>query len=239
MFIAPCTLPLVPAYLGFISGVSLKELTEGRVDKRLRLRIFLNGLLFVFGFSLVFVLLGGAFGFAGSFFARYRDVISRIGGIVVILFGLYFLGVFKYPIFAFLKRDYHFSITGLLKPGKPVSSMLFGMTFAFGWSPCIGPVFGTILLLASTSATATSGAFLLFIFALGFSLPFLFLAAVVSQASVYLKPVQKYLGFFSVISGLFLIFIGVLLFLNRFDVWTAYMYQLFGFINYERLLDYL
>lgn len=239
MFFAPCTLPLVPAYLGFISGVSIKDLNANGVGKTLRGRILLNGFMFAFGFSLVFIFAGGAFGYAGSFFLRYRDILSRAGGILVILFGLYFLNLFKLPIFNFLKRDYHFSLTGSLKPGNPTSSFLFGTTFAFGWSPCIGPVLGTVLFLASTSATAANGAFLLFIFSLGFTLPFLFLAAAVGHATRYLKPFQKYLGAFSVIAGIFLILIGVLLFTDRFNIWTAYIYRVFDFINYDSLLNYL
>lgn len=239
MFLAPCTLPLVPAYLGFISGVSIDELKDEEKRKKLRSRIFLNGLFFVLGFSLVFILLGGAFGLVGSLFSQYRAVLSRIGGVLVIFFGLYFLNVFKLPVFQFLKKDYHFSVTGSLKPGQPLSSLLFGMTFAFGWSPCIGPVLGTVLLLASTSATAFSGAFLLFIFSLGFSLPFLALAIGIGHATQYLKPLQKHLGKFSTIAGLFLILIGVLLLTDRFDIWTSAIFNYFDFLDYDRLLNYL
>lgn len=239
MFLAPCTLPLVPAYLGFISGASLKDLQDGKTSKKLRGRIMMNGLFFAIGFSLVFILAGSAFGFAGGFFVKYRSILSRIGGVLVIIFGLYFLNVFKLPMFSFLKRDYHFSLTGMLKPGEPFSSFLFGMTFAFGWSPCIGPVLGTVLLLASTSATASSGAFLLFIFSLGFTLPFLALAAVIGHATQYLKPFQKHLGKFSFIAGIFLILIGVLLFADKFEIWTGYIYRAFDFINYDSLLNYL
>ena len=123
----------------------MKDLEVGRVDKKLRARIVRNGLLFAFGFSLVFVLIGTAFGFAGSFLVKYRFLLSRIGGVLVIFFGLYFLNLFKLPFFSFLKRDYHFSLMRILKPGESFSSFLFGMTFAFGWSPCIGPVLGTVL----------------------------------------------------------------------------------------------
>ena len=239
MFVAPCTLPLIPAYLGFISGVSLKELSDPEKKKKARTRIVVNGLLFVIGFSFVFILLGGVFGYAGSFFSQYRRLFSRIGGLLVIFFGLYFLNVFKFSFLSFLEREYRFSITGMLKPGQPVSSLLFGATFAFGWSPCIGPVLGTVLLLASTSTTAVTGAFLLFVFSLGFSIPFLALAFGIGHATQYIKPLQKHMGKFSVIAGLFLILIGVLLVTDRFAIWTAYIYQLFDFIKYDALLNYL
>lgn len=239
MFLAPCTLPLVPAYLGFISGVSLKELVDKKDIVRLRAKIILNGILFVVGFSFVFILLGGAFGLVGSSLLKYRQLLSKIGGALVIFFGLYFLGLFKLKIFSFMKRDYRFTVTGSLKPGEPVSSLLFGATFAFGWSPCIGPVLGSILLLASTAATAGAGGFLLFIFSLGFSVPFLLLAVTVGQAAKYLKPIEKHLDQFSMIAGIFLILIGALLFFDQFEIWTAFFYRLFDFINYDALLNYL
>lgn len=239
MFFAPCTLPLIPAYLGFVSGVSLRDLSDDKKRREARGRIFLNGILFVAGFTLVFILLGGAFGLFGSFFARHRMILSRVGGILIVLFGLYFLNAFDLPMFRFLKRDYRFSVTGSLVPGQPVSSLLFGMTFAFGWTPCIGPVLGTVLLLASTSATATTGAMLLFVFSLGFSLPFLGLALGIGHATRWLKPFEKILPAFSIVAGLFLILIGVLLFTNRFEIWTSYIYGVFDFLDYDRLLDYL
>lgn len=239
MFLAPCTLPLVPAYLGFISGVSFNEIRDQEKRKKVRWRIFFNGLLFVIGFSAVFVFLGGAFGLAGSVIAPYRLWLARIGGVVVMLFGIYLLDVFEWKAFDFLKKERRFSFGGTLKPGSPVSSFLFGATFAFGWTPCIGPVLASVLLLASTSATATTGAFLLFIFSLGFALPFLLLALLIGQAVEILKPFQKHMKLISQFAGVFLILLGILLVTNSFGTWIGFVYRFFGFFHYNGLQRFL
>lgn len=239
-FVAPCTLPLVPGYLGFISGVSLEDLKDPQKSKKARLRIFLNGLFYVIGFSIIFILLGSLFGLAGSILAKYRILLSRVGGVFVIFFGLYMiLGVFKLPIFNFLSREKQFRVGRFIKPGTPSSSLIFGSAFAFGWTPCVGPILGSVLLLASASATVLQGAFLLAVFSMGLAIPFLLIALGIGSAAKYLNKISRYLGFVSVIGGVFLIFLGVLLVTNQFALWLAYAFQLFNFIDYEILLDYL
>lgn len=235
-FLAPCTLPLVPGYLGFVSGVSAQDLQDPLKSKSARRKIFLNGLLFVIGFSLIFILLGSLFGLGGSALAHYRIWLSRIGGIFVILFGLFMIGVLRLP---FLNVEKNIGRIKALKPGNPASSLIFGATFAFGWTPCVGPILGSILTLAAASATVGQGAFLLSIFSLGLAVPFLIIAAGIGSASNYISKLSRYLNVISVVGGLFLIFLGILLFTNKLGVWIAYFYQWFDFINYERLLDYL
>jgi len=235
-FLAPCTLPLVPGYLGFISGVSAQDLQDPLKSKSARRKIFLNGLLFVLGFSFIFILLGSFFGLGGSALVQYRLWLSRIGGIFVILFGLFMIGVLRLPI---LNVEKHISGIKALKPGNPVSSLVCGATFAFGWTPCVGPILGSILALAAASATVGQGAFLLSVFSLGLAVPFLFIAAGIGSASSYIAKLSKYLNVISIVGGLFLVFLGILLFTNMFGVWIAYFYRWFDFINYERLLDYL
>jgi len=235
-FLAPCTLPLVPGYLGFISGVSVEDLADPLKSKSARKKIFLNGLLFIVGFSFIFILLGSLFGLGGFALAQYRIWLSRIGGIFVILFGLFMIGILRLPI---LNVEKHISGIKALKPGNPISSLIFGATFAFGWTPCVGPILGSILTLAAASATVGQGAFLLSVFSLGLAVPFLIIAAGIGSASNYISKLSKYLNVISIIGGLFLIFLGILLFTNKLSVWIAYFYQWFDFINYERLLDYL
>jgi len=172
-FLAPCTLPLVPAYLGFISGVSTKDLEDPAKAKIARRKIIQNGLFFVVGFSLVFILFGTLAGLIGQGLVPYRIWLTRIGGIFVILFGLFMLGAFKIP---FLQSDKRIRIPSFLKVGKPTSSLVIGSAFAFGWTPCVGPILGSILLLASTSANALDGAFLLTVFSIGLAIPFLLVA---------------------------------------------------------------
>ena len=235
-FLAPCTLPLVPGYLGFISGVSLSDLRDPAKTKIARRKIFLNGVLYTVGFSLVFIILGSLFGLGGAALVKYRLWLSRIGGVFVIFFGLFMMGVLKLP---FLNVEKHVGGIRALKPGNPLSSLMFGATFAFGWTPCIGPILGSILTLAASSATVGQGAFLLAVFSLGLAVPFLLIAAGVGSASAYLSKVGKYLNVISIVGGVFLVFLGVLLLTNNLGVWIAYFYRLFDFINYDQLLDYL
>jgi len=235
-FLAPCTLPLIPAYLGFISGVRPEDLQDPLLASAARKKIFLNGVLFILGFSAVFILFGTLAGFLGQSLVPFRIWLTRIGGAFVILFGLYMLGVFKIKL---LQIDKRIKIPSWLTLGKPSSSLIIGGAFAFGWTPCVGPILGSILLLASTSTTALQGAFLLSIFSLGLAIPFLLIAIAFSSATKYIQKLSKYLSVVSIIGGIFLIILGVLLMTNNFGLLIQYGYQLFDFINYERLLDYL
>ncbi|MFC1663073.1 cytochrome c biogenesis CcdA family protein [Patescibacteria group bacterium] len=238
-FLAPCTLPLVPGYLGFISGVSYEELNDPDKLKRARKKIFLNGVFYVIGFSLVFILLGSLFGLGGSALVKHRIWLSRIGGVFVIFFGLFMMHVFKARIFNFLNSEKRFSPSKHLKPGTPISSTIFGATFAFGWTPCVGPILGSILLLASSSATVAQGALLLAVFSLGLAVPFLILAGSVGWAMKHFRKMGKWLNRLSIAGGAFLVFIGILLVTNKLGVWVGWFFQTFNFINYDKLLDFL
>lgn len=235
-FLAPCTLPLAPAYLSFISGVSLKDLEDTRKSRKARWKIFLNGLLFIVGFSIVFIVLGTLAGLGGRTLIQYRFALSRLGGILVIIFGLFMMNVVKIPILNQEKKIRAFSVFGR---GAPVNSFLFGATFAFGWTPCVGPILGSVLTLAAASTTVAQGTILLAIFSLGLAIPFLAIALGVSQASMYVKKISKYLQTISFVGGVFLVFLGILLLTNTMNIWVSFFYRVFHFINYDRLLDYL
>lgn len=225
-FLAPCTLPLVPGYLAFISGSSQN-----------RWKILLNGLFFMAGFSAVFIIMGTLVGFIGAtLLVPYRLWLGRIGGIFVILFGLFMLNVLKIP---FLMREKKFKTPALFERGKPINSFILGTAFAFGWTPCVGPILGSVLLLASTSTTALSGALMLAVFSAGLAVPFLLIAIGIGSASRYIKNISKYLNVVSVIGGIFLIFLGILLVSGNMGLLISYGYRIFRFINYDRLLDYL
>jgi len=238
-FLAPCTLPLVPGYLGFISGVSLKDMSDPTKANAARKKIFMNGVFYVIGFSAVFIVLGSLFGLGGAAFIKYRIWLSRIGGIFIIIFGLYMMHLLRLPMFSFLNSEKRFHISGILKPGRYGSSFLFGATFAFGWTPCVGPILGSILLLASSSATVGSGAFLLAVFSLGLAVPFLLIAAGVGNATKYIKTMSKYLNWLSIIGGAFLVFIGVLLLTGKLGLWVGFFFEMFSFFNYDALLNLL
>ena len=235
-FLAPCTLPLVPAYLGFISGVDSEALKNPKTARAARRKIFMNGLAFIIGFSAVFIIFGVLAGFAGIALAPYRIWLARLGGIFVILFGLFMLGFFKLP---FLQTEKRIPIPKWLTLGKPSSSLFIGAAFAFGWTPCVGPILGSVLLLAGTSGTALQGGIMLTVFSAGLALPFLAIAAIFSKATVYIEKISKYLKAVSIVGGVFLILLGLLLATDNFGLTIQYGYKLFEFINYDRLLNYL
>ena len=239
-FLAPCTLPLIPGYLGFISGVSSVDLEDPEKSaswrKKIRGKVFLNGLFYVVGFSAVFIILGSLLGLGGQVLGQYRIWLSRVGGVFVIIFGLYMLGVLKLN---FLSAEKTFNVSKFLRPGNPASSFIFGSAFAFGWTPCVGPVLGAILTLAASSATVAQGAFLLAVFSLGLAVPFLLIALGIERASRGIAVIAKYLKPISIIGGVFLIVLGFLLVTDMFSLWLTYAYKIFDFIQYEALLDYL
>jgi cytochrome c-type biogenesis protein len=235
-FLAPCTLPLVPAYLGFISGISAQDLQDPIKAKSARMKIFLNGFLFILGFSAVFVILGTVAGFFGQALFQQRIWLSRIGGIFVILFGLFMLNVVKIP---FLSKEIQIKPPSLFQSGKSINSFILGATFGFGWTPCVGPILGSVLTLAAASATVGQGAFLLSVFSLGLAIPFLVIAAGIGSAAAHIAKFSKYLNIISMIGGVFLVFLGILLLTNKLGIWIGYFYQWFDFVNYDALLDYL
>ncbi len=240
-FLAPCTLPLVPAYLGFISGATAKDLQDHTKRAGIRRRVLLNGLFYVLGFSAIFIGLGLLFGVGGSVLVKYQEIFPRIGGAFVIVFALYLLGAFeRVPAFnRLLTTEHRFHPASSLRPGTPLSSFIFGATFAFGWTPCVGPILGSVLLLASTTATVLQGAFLLAVFSLGLAIPFVLIALFIGQASQTVKTLSRVLPYISKIGGVFLLFLGILLITNNLGIWLTWFYKAFDFLPYDLLLDYL
>lgn len=233
-FLAPCTLPMVPAYLGFISGASARE-ALGESNRRLRYRIFGNGLAFVLGFSAVFILFGVFAGFIGHLIPGYRLLLTRIGGAFVILFGLFMLGAFKLPL---LSKEYRINMKLPFARGSYLNAFGLGAAFGTGWTPCIGPVLGSVLLLATTEGSVGSGALLLGVFAFGLAIPFLLVALALGSAEKAIQKITPYLNIVSRASGLLLIVLGYLLLTNSMNVVIGYMYQVFPFLHYDALLKY-
>lgn len=238
-FLAPCTLPLVPGYLSFIAGVSPKELKNPETVAAAKRKIFLNGIFFVLGFTAVFVLLGSVFSIGGVALGRWRGVITRIGGLFIVLFGLFMLGALKLPFLNALQAEHRVKFPQWLKPGNPSSAFIFGSTFALGWSPCVGPILGAVLTLAATSGTIGQGAFLLTIFSLGMGIPFLIIAATIGSASRYLNKLGKYVHAIEIVGGILLIILGLLMFFDQFQVFIGWMYNALEFLNYDGLYKYL
>ncbi|OGY89590.1 MAG: hypothetical protein A3B30_02350 [Candidatus Komeilibacteria bacterium RIFCSPLOWO2_01_FULL_52_15] len=233
-FLAPCTLPLLPAYLGFISGSTTGVLNR---ENRMVLRnsIMLNGVLYVVGFSVVFILLGMAVGLGGAFLIAYRPYLSRIGGLFVILFGLFMLGVLRMRA---LNIEHRIGALVHLTPGKPVSALLFGATFSLGWTPCLGPILGSVLTVASATATVGQGALLLTIYSLGLAVPFLAIAFSAGSAVTYFKKITPFLGVIEKIGGAALVVLGFLMLTNTYGRYVGFFYQWFNILNYQELLKY-
>jgi cytochrome c-type biogenesis protein len=205
-FISPCVLPLVPGYISFVSGVSLESLREeGRARGSLR-KVVLNCLLFILGFSVVFVSLGASATFIGQFLIERAAIFSKIGGVLVILFGLVVLGVLKIPFLQFEKR-FH----AQTKPLGLLGSFLIGLAFAFGWSPCIGPILGAILAYASTRETVKEGIYLLSAYSLGLGLPFFVTGLAMNTFLGFSRSIRPHYKKIEVVSGILLILVGILI----------------------------
>lgn len=199
-FLSPCLLPLLPVYLGYLSG----EVTEGSSNKR---ALIINSLVFCLGLSVVFILMGVTASSIGRFLNEYKHTLSKIAAVVIILFGLFHIGIIK-PGFLYREKR----LNTRFRKNNFVNSFIFGAAFAFGWTPCIGPILGSVLFLAGSSGSAAYGAYLLFIYALGLSIPFFVTAVLVEFISSRLKLIQKYSRIISIVSGVILIILGIALY---------------------------
>lgn len=219
-FLSPCVLPLFPSYISFITGMSVSDLTAD-LTTAARRRVLLHSVAFVLGFSLVFIALGASFSAAGQFLLDYRDAIRRVGGILIVIFGLYIAGVLKFALFG---RTAQWQIRE--KPAGYLGSLAVGITFAIGWTPCVGPILGAILSLAGTAETVQRGVWLLVAYSAGLGVPFL-LSAVALGA--FLRFFRRYRPFIPVMeraAGVLLVIVGVLVFTNYYVVLNAWAISL-------------
>ncbi len=223
-FLSPCVLPLVPSYVGFITGMTLPEVS-GR-----RRAALTHALLFVAGFSLVFVLLGASATALGRALNHYQVWLQRAGGVLIILFGLLCLGVFKVGVLN-QERRLHLE----RKPVGYLGSVLVGMTFGAGWTPCIGPVLGGILGLAATSSDVSRGMQLLAVYSAGLALPFLIAAVAVESFLGWFQRFRPYLPWVMRLSGVLLIFVGILMITGEFTRLAGWLQGLTPDFLRERL----
>ncbi len=205
-FISPCVLPLVPVYLSFLSGQSAEEKTDKKT-------IFFHALLFVLGFSCIFILLGASAGLIGNFLIEKLPLLRIIAGIFLVILGIYVLGIIKIP---FLYRMKSFNIFSKAK-GYP-ASFLVGISFSLGWTPCAGPILGGILVLTYASCTVLQGTLLLTVYSLGLGIPFLFCALILGRVSKILQRFNKYYRLVEMVSGLLLILIGIFITTNSLTI---------------------
>jgi cytochrome c-type biogenesis protein len=231
-FLAPCTLPLIPAYIAFIGGGN----QHGETGRFSRQRLFVNAVFFVLGFSLIFILFGMISGVLGTYLILYRSLIAQIGGVIIIFFGLAMLGVFSFPRIPPLFRMER--VTHLIPPpGSRRGAFVLGLMFSLGWSPCLGPVLGAIFGLAVVSATALSGAMLLATYALGLAIPFLLVAFLYGSALTYVTALQRYLPMISRIGAACIVLIGFLLLIGQFGILNTWAISLFGNFGFDKYVE--
>jgi cytochrome c-type biogenesis protein len=217
-FLSPCMLPLVPIYLTQLVGQSVSQARDASGERPARLRTFGHALLFVLGFTFAFVALGASASALGSLLRAYQFQLRQIGGVVLVLIGLYLMGLLRIP-FLYRQKRLEFHPT---RPGY-LMSLLMGLIFAIGWTPCISLVLGSVLSVAATAATLRQGVLLLLAYSLGMGVPFLLLGLGLNQISRFLKRLSPYLGRIQVVAGLVMIGVGVMIFFN----WLAYLNHYF------------
>ena len=213
-FLSPCVLPLVPSYVSFITGMNLEDLQH---SKRTTL---IHAALFVVGFTLIFLALGAGATVFGQLMLRYRDVIAKVGGVLIIVFGLYLLGVFN---LGFLMKDTRLHLAN--KPLGYFGTLVVGIAFGAGWSPCIGPILGAILTLAANEADLGRGLGLLLAYSMGLAVPFMAAALMVDRFLALFAKVRKHMVWVNRVAGAMLVFIGVLMVSNRFTMLANWLQE--------------
>ena len=221
-FISPCVLPIVPGYISFVSGVSLQELKNNVVvdeEKRKRLlrQVTANSLFFVLGFSLVFIAMGASATYIGNWFAVNRTILARVAGVIIIIFGLHTMGVT--PI-RWLNYEKRFQARN--KPVGFAGSFLIGLAFAFGWSPCIGPILAGVLTLAATQETVNQGVTLLATYSLGLGVPFIATGLAINRFLDLFARVKKHMRWVEIAAGVLLIVVGVLVATDQLQALSRY-----------------
>ncbi len=220
-FLSPCVLPLVPGYISFVSGTSLTELGEAkdsRETRERRRRVIVNTLAFVIGFSIVFVAMGASATYAGQWLAANRRWLAWIAGTVIVIFGLHTMGVFRIPFLDVEKR-----VHATTQPATLFGSFGIGLAFAFGWSPCIGPILATVLVVAASHETVGQGVALLTAYSLGLGAPFLLTGIAVDRFLAVSSAMKRRMQLVERIAGGLLIVIGVLVFTDSLQALSQYL----------------
>ena len=220
-FFSPCTLPLFPSYLSFIAGISYDELTRSNLSARVRRAVVTNSLCFIAGFTLAFVALGLPFSYLGQALGNHQRIIAQVGGAFIIVMGLYVAGWLRIP---FLMRYWKFELKA--RPAGYLVTLVAGVTFAVGWTPCVGPILGSILTLASTVAKASTGLKLLLAFSLGLGIPFFLSALALDRFLTLFERYKRFLPVVSTVSGLLMMAVGILLITDYFTILNRAALQL-------------
>src|SRR3990167_509613 len=227
-FLSPCVLPLVPGYISYVAGDALSHARHAN-ERAQRLAVFGLSLCFVAGFSTVFIALGAGATALGQLLLSYKNEANIVGGIIVIIFGLFMIGMAKLP---WLQRDLRFH--GNIKGARPLGAYLIGLAFAFGWRPCIGPVLGVILTFSAATATVSNGIALLGAYSLGLGIPFLATALFTGALLKRLKPMRRWGKWLEIGAGIGMIFMGIAMitgWLSTFAFWLLKTFPVFAAIG--------
>lgn len=221
-FLSPCVLPLVPPYLCYIAGTSVSQLQQASaIDAALRRRVLLAALFFVLGFSTVFVALGAGASLIGAILRAYAHILAQVAGVAIIVMGLHFLGVFR---LGFLSREARLEVQ---KPAGLGGAYVMGLAFAFGWTPCIGPVLAGVLAVAGSEATVWRGAGLLAVYSAGLGVPFLLAAWGMGPFLTFMARFRAHLGKVEKVMGLLLILTGILFLTGTISQFGFYLLEAF------------
>lgn len=225
-FLSPCVLPLVPGYVSYLSGVSVNQMQAAaggdRLSGRARSRLMIGALLFVTGFTIIFVVLGATATALGAFISTRMDLLTKAAGAVIIFFGLFKLGLIRW-LFLFKERRLQPRDNALGLAG----AVLLGAAFAFGWTPCVGPILGAILMYAGTLGQVQQGIVLLLVYSLGLGIPFILMAAAIGSFMRFFKWLKRWTGVLEKISGAVMVVLGVMIWTNTLILIPGYL----GFLN--------
>jgi len=217
-FLSPCVLPLIPSYIAFITGISIEELSQEENLRQVRKKVIANSLMFILGFSLIFIALGASVTFVGTFLSGNIRWFEIIGGVLVIILGIHFTGIFRLK---FLDREKKIHLKK--KPLGYLGTCLVGLAFGAGWTPCVGPILGAILTMAATTQNIFKGIVLLAFYSAGLGLPFFLSAIILHKFFEYFKTIRKYFKVIAVVGGMLLIIVGILLISGYFSSISAFL----------------
>ena len=222
-FVSPCVLPIVPSYISFVTGLSFDDLTgkNSEISRQEVTRTTLwHSLIFVAGFSALFIGFGASASFVGQFLLTYQEVIRKVGGILIVFFGLFIAGWIRIP---FLNQDFKLPVRQ--RKSTVIGTFLIGVGFAAGWTPCVGPILGSILFYAGTQGQVVRGIELLTFYSMGLALPFLLSAGMFNSFLGSFRQISRWIPLITKSSGVFLVVMGVLIFTNAFSILSAFLTQ--------------
>ena len=222
-FLSPCVLPLIPSYITYITGLSFADLQAEQTTRQVRRKAMLHSLAFIAGFTAIFVLLGASATAIGSFLQEQMGLIRKVGGVLIVLFGMHIAGIFDINMLLGEKR-----INLRNKPAGFLGSFLVGLVFAAGWTPCIGPILASILMVAATKETVYQGISLLLVYSLGLGIPFFLSAVALHRFLAFFNRYRRYIRLMEIITGIFLMIVGILIFSNSLTRLSTLVTGLFG-----------